>query len=330
MVSIKMRSIVSVLTQAFTILVTVFWVAGQFLRDRNWWMGLLFYFPTPILVGWLLLFLVISRKNRRVNVFLLVTPLMMLLLVENHWIRPTPELSAKSTREIDTPQNTTATTSHQATSPSELKRITARKRLIHWNVARGVMGWKQQWKYIESFQPDIIVISEIPEPFEIASLTGFDVLTVDGMAVACHGSMTKSRTLVRGGALNAYHITCTIAEGPFELLIADMTSHVTVPRDPYLGPFVALLAQRKIDVSVGDFNAPRRSLAFCNLPEGFRHAYDDAGAGWSYTWPVPVPCLAIDQCITGPDVHAVRYELRSTLLSDHRLQILDFDWLADE
>ena len=135
---------------------------------------------------------------------------------------------------------------------------------------------------------------------------------------------------MRGGALNAYHITCTLEEGPFELMIADMTSHATVPRDPYLRPFVAMLAERKIDVSVGDFNAPRRSLAFSNLPEGFQHAYDDAGTGWSYTWPVPVPCLAIDQCISGPDVVAVQYELRSTLLSDHRLQIMDFDWRADK
>ncbi len=330
MVSPKIRSCLSILTQATTILLMVVWVAGQILRDRNWWMGLLFYFPTPVVVGWLLLILAILRTNRRVILFLLVAPLIMLLLVENHWARPVPGFSAKPTPEIEAPQNSTATTSHQSSSTSGSTRIAARKRLIHWNIARGVMGWEKQWNYIESLQPDIIVISEIPEPFDSTSLKGFDVLTIHGMAVACHGSMTKSRALVRGGALNAYHITCTFAEGPFELMIADMTSRVTVPRDPYLRPFVALLAERKIDVSVGDFNAPRRSLAFCNLPEGFRHAYDDAGTGWSYTWPVPVPCLAIDQCITGPDVNAVQYELKSTLLSDHRLQILDFDWLADE
>jgi len=330
MVSTKIRCCVSILTQAITILLIVVWVAGQILRDRNWWMGLLFYFPTPVLVGWLLLILAISPMNRRVNLLLLIAPLIMLLLVENHWTRPAPGLRVKSTPEIDTSQNSTATSSHHSSSTSGSTRIATRKRLIHWNVARGVMGWEKQWKYIESLQPDIIVISEIPEPFDATSLTGFDVLSVHGMAVACHGSMTKSRALVRGGALNAYHITCTFAEGPFELMIADMTSQVTVPRDPNLRPFVALLAERKIDVSVGDFNAPRRSLAFCNLPEGFRHAYDDAGTGWSYTWPVPVPCLAIDQCITGPDVNAVQYELRSTLLSDHRLQVLDFNWLAEE
>lgn len=310
-------------------LLMLVWVAGQILRDRNWWMGLLFYFPTPVLVSWLLLILAISRTKRRMNLFLLVAPLVMLLLVENHWTRPIHEIRTSSTFDVDTPQKSAATIFPEVSLHPKSTRIAVRKKLIHWNVARGVMGWEKQWDYMESLQPDIIVISEIPEPFDATSLTDFDVLRVHEMAVACHGAMTKSRTLVRGGALNAYHITCSLAEGPFELMIADMTSHITVPRDPYLRPFVALLAERKIDVSVGDFNAPRSSLAFCNLPEGFKHAYNVAGVGWSYTWPVPVPCLAIDQCITGPDVNAVHYELRSTLLSDHRLQILNFDWLPE-
>ncbi|MCA9012737.1 MAG: hypothetical protein KDB01_23455 [Planctomycetaceae bacterium] len=175
-----------------------------------------------------------------------------------------------------------------------------------------------------SLQPDIIVLSEIPEPFDPAWLNGFDVLTVDEMAVACHGRMMRSGPLVKGGALKAYHVTCKLATGSLELMIADMSSNLSLPRNRYLQPFVSLLTERNIDVSVGDFNAPRRSLAFCHLPDGYQHAYDVAGAGWSYTWPVPIPFLAIDQCITGPRVKPLRYTLDTTLLSDHRLQLLEF------
>lgn len=261
----------------------------------------------------------------------------MLLLVENHWMRPEIEYHVADSVETDATDlaSSVATVATQATSgsrqdpllaPEASTEIAVRKRLIHWNVARGVMGWEKQRAYIESLQPDIIVLSEIPEPFDSASLTGFDVLVVEGMAVACHGPTIKSRRVFRGGPLISYQVSCMLSEGRFELLIADMTSRVTVPRDPSLRRFVPQLSQRNIDVSVGDFNAPRRSLAFESLPVGFQHAYNAAGAGWSYTWPVPVPCLAIDQCMTGPNVHAVNYELRSTLLSDHRLQILDFDW----
>jgi hypothetical protein len=37
-----------------------------------------------------------------------------------------------------------------------------------------------------------------------------------------------------------------------------------------------------------------------------------------------VPLWAIDQCVVGPRVEALRYELRSTAASDHRLQRLEF------
>ena len=290
------------------------WALGQILRDRNWWTGLMFYVPSPGLVAWLLLMLIIARTSRCLTLGLLIAPLGMLLGVENQWIRP--ENPGTETVSSET------TVSRATTNPVPM-------RLIHWNLAGGVMGWEKQWRHIESLNPDIIVLSEIPELFDAATQTGFDVLVIDGMAVACHGSMTRSGPLVRGGALQAWHVTCQLSEGPLEVMIADMTSRIGVPRDPYLRPFVALLADRKIDVSVGDFNAPRRSLAFCDLPAGYRHAYDAAGAGWSYTWPVPVPFLAIDQCMVGPRLKPVHYELQSTVLSDHRLQILDFEWLHE-
>ena len=297
------------------------WVFGQILRDRNWWIALMFYFPTPVLVAWLLLLFKISRTSWRLTLGLLIAPLGILLGVENQWMRPESPTAAN----LPSDRSENSSTSETTVSAAATDGISMR--LIHWNLARGVMGWEQQWRHIESLHPDVIVLSEIPTVFDASTLTGFDVLVIDGMAVACHGLMTKSGPLVRGGALQAWHVTCQISEGPLEVMIADMTSRIGLARDPYLRPFVALLADRKIDVSVGDFNAPRRSLAFCDLPSGYRHAYDAAGAGWSYTWPVPVPCLAIDQCIIGPRLKPVRYQLQSTLLSDHRLQILDYEWL---
>lgn len=297
------------------------WVLGQIVRDRNWWTGLMFYFPTPVLVAWLLLQFKISRTSRRLTLGLLIAPLGMLLAVENQWMRP----DSSTTDDSTTVRH--GNSSMSDTAALDMSTELTPVRLVHWNLARGVMGWEKQWQHIESLNPDIIVLSEIPVLFDAKTLTGFDVLVIDGMAVACHGLMTRSGPLVRGGALDAYHVTCHLSAGPLEVMIADMTSWIAVPRDPYLRPFVALLADRKIDVSVGDFNAPRRSLAFSELSPGYRHAYDAAGAGWSYTWPVPVPLLAIDQCIIGPRLKPVRYQLQSTLLSDHRLQILDCEWL---
>jgi vancomycin resistance protein VanJ len=290
------------------------WAVGQFVRDRNHFTALMFYFPTPVLATWLLTFAWFSKRRRRFYLALAIAPLGMLLGVENQWIRP----SIQGTEFLRSGGDSDFGSAVPAAERTPL-------RLVHWNLCHGLMGWEKQWQHLESLQADVIVLSEIPEPFDARTLSDWEVLTVRGMAVACHGTMTKSGTLIRGGALHAFHVTCHLADGPLEVMIADMTSNIRVPRDPFLRPFVGLLAERKIDVSLGDFNAPRRSLAFSELPPGFRHGYDAAGTGWSCTWPVPFPMLAIDQCIVGPRLKPIRYDLDSTLLSDHRIQILDVE-----
>ena len=73
-----------------------------------------------------------------------------------------------------------------------------------------------------------------------------------------------------------------------------------------------------------DFNAPRRSLAFTELPAGYQHAFDSVGFGYGNTWPMPVPMYALDQCIFGPRVVPADYRLVSSAHSDHRLQVFDF------
>jgi endonuclease/exonuclease/phosphatase family metal-dependent hydrolase len=80
---------------------------------------------------------------------------------------------------------------------------------------------------------------------------------------------------------------------------------------------------------LGDFNAVRRATQLQSLPEGYRHAYDAAGSGWSYTWPVPIPFLAIDHCLIGPRIQPIEYVL-GTAHSDHRWQRLDFHHQSPE
>ena len=98
------------------------------------------------------------------------------------------------------------------------------------------------------------------------------------------------------------------------------------PRHPLLERVLAMIGARVPDLVLGDFNAPRRSLALSRLPAGFRHAYDAAGSGWSATWPAALPLLAIDQTIVGPRLVVRRYTLRTTRISDHRLQLTELDF----
>ena len=103
-----------------------------------------------------------------------------------------------------------------------------------------------------------------------------------------------------------------------------MVSNVLVHRDPPLRQLIRLMEAHQPDIVAGDFNAPRRSLALDPLPVGFRHAYEVAGKGWSYSWPILFPVYAIDQCILGKRIVPIRYELASSIHSDHRRQILEF------
>jgi endonuclease/exonuclease/phosphatase family metal-dependent hydrolase len=103
-----------------------------------------------------------------------------------------------------------------------------------------------------------------------------------------------------------------------------MVSSPLVKRDPLLRRVLAAMASEKPDLVLGDFNSPRRSRALDPLPEGFTHAYDAAGRGWAYSWPVPLPVLAIDQTIVGARLEPLAYALHSTIVSDHRMQVLDF------
>ena len=282
---------------AATGMACVVWTVGQILRDRTWLSGLMFYVPTPVLVSWLLLMFGISVRRRSSRwkwyAVLIVVPIVFLCFVENRWQRAS---AAGGTTQ----------------------------RLVHWNLCRTALGWHAQRKLIESLKPDIVVLSETSADVEADDFPGFKVLQIQGMLIATRGPMTASVSLVSGRVLEVFQIHCELPTGPLEVMIADMTSNVNIHRDVYLQPLLRVMLDRQPDLIVGDFNAPRRSLAFSSLPEGFHHAYDAAGSGWSYTWPVPVPFLAIDQCIFGPKVTATNYQLRSTLLSDHRIQILDF------
>ncbi|MCA9063314.1 MAG: hypothetical protein KDA96_09655 [Planctomycetaceae bacterium] len=288
--------------RVLSLLLVLLWTIGQFARDRTWLSGFLFYFPSPCLCGWLLTGALRNRRRSawgmRYYLLLVIPPLFMVAVVENQWTTEQHEVESSETP----------------------------LRLMHWNVCHGLAGWDEQCQRLLAKNPDLFVVSEPPENWSSASFPGYQCLPLNGMMVACRGHLTLKSTssLVEGGALLAYEIDCDVAGKRIRIVAADHTSSLRAHRNPSLQRMNLVLAKRKPHIIVGDFNAPRRSLAFSVLPEGFRHAYDECGSGWSYTWPVPIPVLAIDQCIIGPEVVAHRYELQSTTLSDHRLQLLDF------
>lgn len=290
-----------------SLIVLCIWLTGQCLKDRTWICGLMFYLPSPVVSTWLIFATWRSwhqqryARSRRALLAMTVLPLWFVVVVENQW--------RVSTR-----------------SPDEAKQV---MRLVHWNVGWPARTWPAQREVLRELNADFYLLSEISDAVQDQDFEGFNILRRQHMLLACRGKMTASGSLVRYGVIQAFLVRCELESCVVNIMIADVASPPSLPRNPYLQPMMQAARDRQADIVVGDMNAPRRSLAFSDMSDGFRHAYDVAGAGWSYTWPVPLPVLAIDQCICGPRIDVLDYHLRTTLLSDHRLQVVDFALIDD-
>ena len=122
----------------------------------------------------------------------------------------------------------------------------------------------------------------------------------------------------------AYFARWTSAEGPLLFLLIDLKSRPLFYRGETLDLVRERMTALQPDLVVGDFNTSRRSSVLSDLPPGYEHAYEAAGAGWSYTWHDAWPVWDIDQCILGPRIEPIRYDIVPTGVGDHRLQVFDF------
>ncbi len=297
---------------ALAILAWCAWMVGQWARDATLLTGFCFYIPSPILAGgWLIAALDGFRKHRwRTGALagvLGIVPLLAVLSIENRWTRQNTRQNAE-----------------QAAGNDERP-----LRFVHWNVLRGRLGWDAVTGELIGRSADFYLLSEIPRDLKPTDLAarfgeGRSVLVLSDMAVVAHGTLVEEPVIESRRPLRA-HIVRWRRDGlDVTILAVDLDSNPLIHRDPPLQEIVRLIRLHRPDIIAGDFNAPRRSRALDPLPEGYVHAYEAAGCGWSYTWPVPLPVYAIDQCIAGPRLRPIRYELDSTIRSDHRLQAFDF------
>jgi endonuclease/exonuclease/phosphatase (EEP) superfamily protein YafD len=287
------------------VLVVMFgpWLVGQVFRDHYHLTGLCLLIPSAVvavalvavaLVAWLCA----CRRAALAAALLAIAPIIMILGVENHWRRP----------QIQAPEGKTL-------------------RLVNWNVWAGQHGWDEIIEQLLDQKADIYVLSEAYADVGVQILLdelgpSYSMERAHSMAVIARGSVIRpSSPRIRG---RAYPFLCSIDGAPVRILVADLPSLPIIYRAPFLKQICFIVEKTKPDLIVGDFNAPRRSLLLSRLPEGYAHAYHLAGKGWSATWPAQLPLWAIDQCIVGPGLQAIRYDLLTSSVSDHRMQVLDF------
>lgn len=298
------------------------WGLGQYHGDQTASWEPCFHLPAPLVLGGGLVLVTISRLARvrwsaLLALLLVAWPLGVVLCVDNHWSQPVRPRSTSTGNPL---------------------------RVMHWNMWHGRGGWDDVLATLERERPDVLILAEYSgrnrdETLEFLSKLG-DRLEGWGWKAPhfrMNGSLlVSSRLPIEGVERLPLHT----AEGmqldlrsdngtPLRLLALDLPSGLRWHRDPLLRRVNQLLVTRRPDLVLGDFNAVRRATQLQSLPEGYRHAYDAAGSGWSYTWPLPIPFLAIDHCLIGPRIQPIEYVL-GTGHSDHRWQRLDFHHLSPE
>ena len=236
------------------------------------------------------------RRIALAALILSVPPALSTLLIENRWLQPRPKGDAAQ-----------------------------RMRLVHWNAGPSPKGMGPKLAKLTPLEADAYLLSEVygaDSAREIASALGRDYTFVHRhhMLLIARG---RTRLILADERISrrAYFVEWESPHGVLTVLLADAPSTYYHPR--LLRDIRERITKHAVDLAAGDFNAARRSRALA-LPKGYAHAYDAAGAGWSGTWRDDWPLWDIDQCIVGPRIRPIRYRLRSTGVSDHRMGILDF------
>ena len=299
------------------------WCIGQIVRDRILLTAWAFYLPSILVSATLLLLAVgesLRRQRRRARLLLLLAlpPAAAILLLENHWLP-----RAESPAEAESVGSRTLGSVGANRRPADL-------RVAAWNVADFPRGVERAAALLRPLDLDLVVLSEAPgkPPRELERQLGgaLRMTPIGAMALLTRGEVLSIEWLARDRALQVALVRWAIAGRTLGVLAVNVISSPKVARDPLLARVVGMISKRSPDLVLGDFNAPRRSRAFARLPAGFRHGYDAGGFGWSATWPAGLPLLAIDQTIVGPRLAVRSYRLRTTKISDHRLQLTELDF----
>ena len=289
---------------AALVVCTAWWI-GWLVKDSHPVLMWLYFIPTIAVIFFCFFWLIMTLRDRfrLLQLFVFVTILfyfMRIMVIDHRWYREPASLPDESIR------------------------------ILHWNTAWGVLGVESLVRSIADDSPDIVMISEPPRLDMISDIAyhalGMEHIFTDaGMTIASHYPITYVESIpIENGA--AWHVRVDTDQGPLHVVGVDLISRPNLPRRKpllTLAAWVASQTNREPVVMIGDFNTPHDSVMFKPLRHHMRHAYELRGRGWPYTWPVPLPVLAIDHIWVSPDITVHDYFLKTTRFSDHKRQITD-------
>ena len=111
------------------------------------------------------------------------------------------------------------------------------------------------------------------------------------------------------------------------VLLVDITPNPFFSRQKafeQLLPMIDALQDRPLLV-MGDFNTPTDSVWIGKLRQRLTNAFEEKGNGFSETWPMPLPVLAIDHVWVNDRIKVAACSQEGSVHSDHQMVKVDIE-----
>jgi hypothetical protein len=307
-------------------IIVVGWLIGRLATDRWYWSQWLWWIPTPVALGASLVTVLAamrptskpSRRRRRVMRWLVITVAIFIWFIasENRMIQRAENLQVGS-QTIKIAHWNVTVTPYSSGPEQTVEQLIALDSDITVLTGPGSLGWNEgviaalgHGQRPVNFGP-LVVLSRFP------ILSARPIVGADG------------------GFIYLITIDTTSALGrPLTMYAVDLPSNPKLPRMELARKIRKMLDEPPgfgggrpasfpaPDLVIGDFNITRGSASIATLFPNMRHAYDEAGHGYSATfhraWIMPL--YHIDHMLLGPDVEAVRYDVIDRGVSRHKAQ----------
>ena len=202
--------------------------------------------------------------------------------------------------------------------------------IVHWNAA-----WPGEsedlstaYQEIRAADPNLVIITE-PGKFGWGDegrefMSSWPHTTRQGGVVLLSRTlMTEVRPLLASNGLELLLVRMSIDGRDRTLWVVDLPSDPSRSRASIFKQLNEVARTKGVaypDIVVGDFNVPRHSHALAAAFPTMRNAFDEAGMGWSGTWPRRWPLWQLDQVLVGPGLNAIHYQVIDPRLGSHRMQ----------
>lgn len=203
--------------------------------------------------------------------------------------------------------------------------------LLFWNVAQSQpLPTDIIIRNIKDYDPEIIALGEAfkvsrrdmeifktacPE-YEFKSLYGT-------MLIAVKGSIDDVVYEDDAEVYRLNYIKATINQMSVYIMVVDIFADPLLNKEIPLGIIHEFSKKNPVDVLIGDFNTPYESVFFKPFKTNF-NSFHPYSVGMTYTWPLPVPLIEIDQIWLAKSYQPLKLQKFCYKNSDHKLLIAEY------